>query len=58
MTKQIKTDKDNILGLAKEYLIIGDKYVDIPVVGKTIQEKAVSLKRIFNDQKTYFQRHT
>ncbi len=56
MTKQIKTNKDTTLGLAKDYLIIGDKHVDIPVVGKTIQEKAVSLKRIFNDQKAYFQR--
>jgi len=57
MAKQIKIDKDAALDLAKKYLTIGDRYVDISVVGKTVQEKAVSLGRIFNAQKqTDFQR--
>jgi len=57
MAKQIKVDKNAALDLAKKYLTIGDRYVDISVVGKTVQEKAVSLGRIFNAQKqTYFQR--
>ena len=58
MVNKIKTDKKNTtLDLAKDYLTIGDKYLDVSITGKTVQEKTVSLKRIFNAQKeTYFQR--
>ncbi len=57
MDKQVKVDKNTALDLAKKYLTLGDKYIDVPVAGKTLQEKAVSLERIFNAQKqTYFQR--